>query len=183
MPIRYDKPDASDGADMWALAREAGTLDLNTPYYYLTFAGVFDDTCIVAKSDAGKVVGFIAGFRPPRQPDTLFVWQIATAPSYRGRGIAHKMLRDLLSRLAEDGVRYLNATVTPSNEASDRMFRSFAERTGAPCEESLFFPADYFPEGDHEEERLLRIGPFAAGALRENEGELVKTGGDGDGIA
>lgn len=176
MPIRYDKPGAGDGSAMWALARDSGTLDLNSSYYYLTLSSQFSDTCIVAKSDSGDLAGFITGFRPPNSPDTLFVWQIATDHAYRGRGIAHEMLRRLLLRLQPEGVRYLSATVTPSNTPSQRMFRSFAEKMGAPCEESLLFTQNDFPAGNHEEERLLRIGPISAGALEERQASPVSRG-------
>ncbi len=161
---------------MWELARDAGGLDLNSSYYYLFLADKFSDTCILAKSD-NEVIGFIAGLRPPPSLDTLFVWQITVADAHRRKSIAHKMLRALLSRLVDDGTRYLDASVTPSNVASKQMFRSFAERIGAPCEESLLYPAELFPDGEqHEEERLLRIGPFAADAVRE-EREPAQQGG------
>lgn len=150
---------------MWRLARDAGTLDLNSPYYYLTLSNQFSDTCIVARSD-NEVVGFVAGFRPPGAPDTLFVWQITVADAQRGRGVARGMLRALMSRLSSDGVRYLEATVTPSNSASRRMFGAFAEAYGAPREESPLYASDLFPSGDHEEERLLRMGPFDAALLQ-----------------
>lgn len=150
---------------MWELARDAGSLDLNSPYYYLTLSNQFSDTCIVAKS-GNQVVGFIAGFRPPAAPDTLFVWQITVAHSHRRRGLAQDMLRALMARLSNNGVRYLEATVTPSNLASQRMFRAFAEAHGAPCDESPLYAADLFPAGDHEEERLLRMGPFERARLQ-----------------
>lgn len=175
LPIRYEKPGTRDAAAMWQLARNTSGLDLNSPYYYLFLADKFSDTCILAKSD-NSVIGFIAGLRPPSSPDTLFVWQITVADSHRGKGIAHKMLRALLSRLVDDGAYYLDASVTPSNVASQRMFRTFAERIGVPYEESLLYPAELFPDGEqHEEERLLHIGPFTADAIREDT-ELVQGG-------
>lgn len=168
MPIRCAKPVIGDAAAIWALASDSGALDVNSPYFYLTFCNQFADTSIVAKSDSG-VVGFIAGMRPPDQADTLFVWQIAVSPTHRGRGVAHEMLCTLLGRLADNGVRYLEATVTPANEASQRMFRSFAGRLGAACEESLLYSADMFPKGRHEDEWLLRIGPISAAAMRSDQ--------------
>lgn len=164
---------------MWALTRSSGALDVNSVYHYLTLSHTFADTCIVAKSDTA-VVGFITGFRPPKAPDTLFVWQITVAHSHRRQGVAHEMLRALLARLVDDGVCYLEATVTPTNLQSQRMFRSFAERLGAPCDESLLYPAELFPGAEHEDERLLRIGPFPAAAVQGEEKALVEQGGRHD---
>lgn len=157
---------------MWELARDSGTLDLNSPYFYLTLSNQLSDTCIVAKS-GDDVAGFIVGFRPPRLPDTLFVWQITVSNEHRRKGIAQGMLRGLMSRLAGDGVRYMEATVTPSNDASYAMFRSFAEAHGAPFEKSPLYPSDLFPTG-HEAEHLLRMGPFEPETLKE--GREVATG-------
>lgn len=175
MPIRYEKPETRDAPRMWELARDSGSLDLNSPYFYIVFSDQFADSSIVAKS-GNEVVGFICGFRPPRAPDALFVWQITVAQSHRRQNIAQKMLRALMTRLYSDGVRYLEATVTPGNVASQRMFRSFAEACGALCNEEPCYTVDLFPAGQHEEERLLRMGPFQEDALDRDERESVKGG-------
>lgn len=91
------------------------------------------------------------------------MWQITVAPPHRGQGIGVEMLASLLERLAKD-VRYLEATITPSNTASQRMFQALARRFDAPYVESAtpLFPREVFPGGDHEEERAIRIGPLGA---------------------
>ncbi|GAB4321530.1 MAG: diaminobutyrate acetyltransferase [Dehalococcoidia bacterium] len=142
------------------MARDSGGLDLNSPYAYLLLSHFFSDTCAVARSH-DELVGFIAGFRPPIRPESLFVWQIAVAPTARERGVGRRMLAWLLHRLSDDGVTYLEATVTPSNEASHRMFKGLARQLDVPCSESCLFAANQFPDGaGHEDEVLLRIGPF-----------------------
>lgn len=120
----------------------------------------FKDTCAVAKADDG-IAGFVAGFRLPVRPESLFVWQITVASGRRGRRAGRRMLAWLLHSLSSRGVTFLEATVTPSNEASQRMFKGLARLMDVPCEESLQFAAAQFPEGsEHEDEVLLRIGPF-----------------------
>lgn len=173
MPIRYAKPEVRDAARMWELARDSGTLDLNSPYFYIVFSDLFSDTSAVARS-GDDVAGFICGFRPPKAPDTLFVWQITVGQSYRRQNIAQNMLRTLMSRLSDDGVCYLEATVTASNVPSQRMFRSFADAHGAPCEEMPLYGEELFPVGDHEDERLLRMGPFTPETLEPEGREPVK---------
>lgn len=172
MPIRYEKPGVRDASQMWELARDSGSLDLNSPYFYIVFSDQFADTSIVARS-GDDVAGFICGFRPPKTPDTLFVWQITVAPAHRRKNIAHGMLSALMSRLSDSGVRYLHATVTPSNVPSQRMFESFAETFGAQSAESPFYGEDLFPAGGHEEERLLKIGPFDPERLKAEGKERV----------
>lgn len=175
MPIRYDKPEARDATSMWEIARDSGALDLNSPYFYLIFSDKFADTSIVARS-GNDVVGFICGFRPPDTREALFVWQIAVAQSHRRRNIGHEMLRALMARLSGDGVHELQATVTPSNLPSQQMFRSFAHGFGAQCDEAPCYGANLFPPGDHEEERLLRMGPFESELLQSGNWSAVVEG-------
>jgi L-2,4-diaminobutyric acid acetyltransferase len=72
------------------------------------------------------------------------------------------MLDEIASREDPRRARFLEATVTPSNEASFRLFRSFAGRHQAVVTEEICFKQEFFPEGAHEEEILLRIGPLDA---------------------
>lgn len=147
------------------MARDSGNLDLNSPYTYLMLCRYFADTCVVAEED-GEPLGFILGYRMPERPESVFVWQVTTSPAARGRGLATSMMAELLQRHARQGGSFLEATVTPSNTASQRLFRGVARKLGVPCEESLEFPADLFPGDDHEEEVLFRIGPFCADSVR-----------------
>ncbi|HEV7370915.1 MAG TPA: diaminobutyrate acetyltransferase [Arenibaculum sp.] len=147
-----------DGADIWRLVGETGVLDLNSPYAYLMMGNWFADTSVVAAAD-GRLAGFVMGFSPPRQADTVFVWQVGVAAAMRGRGLGRRML-DALVRRSPGAIRYLEATVTPSNEASEALFRGFARSRAARCAVSDLFPSHAFPTGGHEAERLFRIGPL-----------------------
>lgn len=160
-PPRYRRPQAreGDGAELWRLAQAAGGLDENSEYAYHMFAEYYADTCIIAELD-GHAVGFVTGFRPPSAPSTLFVWQIAVDPAYRGKGIARGMLNALLDRLVIEGAQYLEATITPSNAASRHTFHAVARRFNATCEESPLFWGESFVSGEHEDEIRFRIGPF-----------------------
>jgi diaminobutyrate acetyltransferase len=156
--VRYRLPTPSDGRAMWHLARSVG-LDLNSPYAYVLWADHFSASSIVAEVDVAEVdeiVGFVTGFHPPRDPSTLFVWQIGVAPEARKRGIGGGMLDELLAR---SGARWLEATVTPSNTASAALFRGAAARHGAHVEGALVYPRELFA-GDHEPEYRFRIGPL-----------------------
>lgn len=139
---------------MWDLARDAG-LDLNSPYAYVLWADHFSETSVVAidGDTDGSLVGYVTGFRLPDDPETLFVWQIAVAEQARGRGLGSTMLDELV---AHTGVRALEATVTPDNEASAALFRAVAARHGTEAREELAYEAELFP-GDHEAEIRFRI--------------------------
>lgn len=153
------RPTVADGRTIWDLARRSGSLDLNSPYAYLLLCHHFADTASVAEVD-GRLAGFVVGYRPPPTPDTVFVWQIAVDADHRGAGLGLALLRDLADRTTSEGVRHLEATVTASNTASTRLFRAFAQASGAELTVSPLFAADDFPGDDHEAEELFRIGPL-----------------------
>lgn len=162
--IRYRAPAPEEGKLLHRLVDEGGTLELNTTYKYVLFADHFAGTTTVAEHD-GQVVGFVSAYRPPSHPDTVFVWQIGVHPRMRGRGVARGLLEAMVRRPGCRGVRYLEATVTPSNLASRRLFQSFARHQGAPHEWSDGYPGELFgTPGEHEPENLIRVGPFTAGA-------------------
>lgn len=145
---------------MWRLARDSRALDLNPPYTYLLGCHHFGETSVVAE-DGDELAGYCLSYRPPPSPDAIFVWQITVDPSRRGAGIGGRLLDAVVELEACRGVRFMEATVTPSNDASGRLFRAFAERRGAACKELPCFEAEHFPEeAPHEAEYLLRIGPF-----------------------
>lgn len=150
---------AKDGAGVWQVVRDSGVLDVNSSYAYLLFLDHFGETSVVAEHE-GRVVGFVTGFRPPARPDAVFVWQVAVDESMRGRGLARRLLNDLVRLPGCHGVRTMLTTVTPSNEPSQSLFRSFARGVGAEVTVSPYFEADLFPEGGHEPEELYEIGPF-----------------------
>ncbi|UTR10510.1 diaminobutyrate acetyltransferase [Evansella sp. LMS18] len=156
--IVLEKPALNDGAKMWELVNDS-TLDLNSPYKYLMMCEYFSETCVVAKENE-NLAGFITAFIPPERKDVIFVWQVGVDESFRGKGIASRMLKELLSREACKDVRYLEATVTPSNTASKALFTRFALKEDAKCFITPCFPADLFPGDEHESELTYRIGPL-----------------------
>ncbi len=158
-------PRVADGKYLWGLARHTGVLDVNSPYAYLLIGAHFAPTSIVAHQQ-GSVVGFISGYRVPEREDVLFVWQVGVSESARGQGIASRMLDALVRQAGCAGVRFVETTVSPSNRPSRAMFESFARRLGTSIAETTGFAIELFPAA-HEEERLLRIGPFDAPAVGE----------------
>ncbi len=159
-PVRVD-----DGPAIWRLVRDSGTLDRNSLYAYLLLCQQFGDTCLVAET-AGEVAGFVVAFRPPRDPEAIFVWQIGVAVAARGSGLASALLDRLLRQPGCRGVTRLEATVTPSNEASRALFRSLARRLGARLEVASGFGPELFAGTDHEAEERYRIGPLDGGEGR-----------------
>ncbi|MFZ4453387.1 diaminobutyrate acetyltransferase [Salibacterium aidingense] len=156
--LTFEKPQVEDGADMWELVKNS-TLDLNSSYKYIMMCEFFAETCVVAK-EKGELVGFVTGFIPPEKQDTVFVWQVGVDPSQRGKGLASRLINQLIERVAEKDVKYLEATVTPSNEASQALFKKAARTYDTNCEVSECFAEDLFPGDEHEAELTFRIGPI-----------------------
>lgn len=151
-----------DGYPVWKLVGDSGVLDVNSVYCYLLLFEQFRETCLVAERN-GSVVGFVAAFKPPGRPDTVFVWQIGVDASVRGRGLGKLLLERLLVRPACRDIVWLETTVTPSNRPSRALFQGLAQRHGVHCKITVGFDRSLFGNeetGDHESEELYRIGPF-----------------------
>jgi L-2,4-diaminobutyric acid acetyltransferase len=157
--FRLDNPRVEDGAAIWRIARDSGSLDLNSSYSYLLWCRDFSGTSVVARDAAGEAVGFVTGYVRPDRPGTLVVWQVAVDAACRGHGLAGALLDALGDRVRAAGVDRLETTITPDNTASDRLFRAFARRHGAAVEREVLFHDELFPDG-HEPEMLYRIGPL-----------------------
>ncbi|WP_233531069.1 diaminobutyrate acetyltransferase [Paenibacillus alkalitolerans] len=157
--LRIRKPDETDGAGIWELVRNSGTLDVNSAYCYLMLGKYYNDTCAIAEI-GGRPVGFVTGFRAPSRPDTWFVWQIAVDKEARGKGIARKLLDHVLERAENRDLQYIEATISPSNERSQSLFLGFARDRNVECRIADGFASQLFPGGAHEDEMLFRIGPI-----------------------
>ncbi len=153
------RPTAADGARVHDLVAACPPLDRNSLYCNLLQCTHFADSSIVAEQ-AGRLVGWISGYRLPADPATLFVWQVAVDAAARGTGLGRRMLLALLARPELAGVRWLETTVTPENSASRALFRSLARHTGAPLAETAGFERDAHFGGRHASEPLLVIGPI-----------------------
>ncbi|GAA3306960.1 diaminobutyrate acetyltransferase [Streptomyces cinereospinus] len=159
--LLIDRPAVADGATFWRIAKESGTLDLNSAYSYLLWCRDFAGTSAVARAADGEAVGFVTGYLRPDRPGTLLVWQVAVDSTHRGRGLAARMLDGLTARVAaEHRLTTVETTITPGNTASERLFTSYAARHGARVEREVLFGTDQFPDGPHDPEVLYRIGPL-----------------------
>lgn len=107
-----------------------------------------------------RLLGYISAYIHPQDPSVLFVWQVAVHAQARGQRLANQMLSNLLQRKELATVNYIETTVGPDNQASRQVFRRLAAGLSAPMQESTLFPASLFGNQNHEDEPLLRIGPF-----------------------
>ncbi|WP_340381506.1 diaminobutyrate acetyltransferase [Streptomyces sp. SS7] len=161
--LLIDRPSVADGAVLWRIARESGSLDLNSSYSYLLWCRDFAATSAVVRAEGGEPVGFVTGYVRPADPRTLLVWQVAVDAAHRGRGLAAALLDGLTARLvAERAITAVETTITPDNTASQRLFTSYAARHGAEVRREVLFDAGLFPDGPHDPEVLYRIGPLSA---------------------
>jgi L-2,4-diaminobutyric acid acetyltransferase len=154
--ITLRQPTMEDGSAVWALIRACKPLDENSMYCNLLQSDHFRDTCVIAEV-GGEIGGWISAYLMPGAPDTLFVWQVAVAPAARGIGLGGRMLEAILDRPFCAGVRELQATVTPTNDASWAMFRSFAKRRNATLSAEPYIDRDAHLAGLHPSEDRITI--------------------------
>ena len=157
--LTFRRPALSDAQNVWRLIGECPPLDVNSSYAYLLLCDHFAATSVVAELE-GKLSGFISGYLIPERPDSLFIWQVAVHERARGLGLGRGMILDILGRDVCSGVTQLETTVSPSNEASRRMFASAARALGTELNEREHYDFALMAEEGHESENLITIGPI-----------------------
>ena len=156
--IRHARPE--DGQKIWRLIREIGVLDLNSVYCYLLLSQHFSKTCLVAEN-GNTLAGFITAYKVPDNETTLFIWQIGIAVNARHMGMAKKLIMELLQSNYCENINQIQATVSPSNNASLSLFKSVARDLNTTLTQKDYFDAALFPVGQHhEKEMLLTVGQF-----------------------
>jgi L-2,4-diaminobutyric acid acetyltransferase len=157
--ITLREPTAEDGASVFDLISACPPLDTNSMYCNLLQSSHFSQTSVAAEMD-GNLVGFISGYVLPKQPDTLFIWQVAVGEKARGQGLASRMLRHILERDICKPVKYIETTITPDNRASWALFESLANKLNTQLNRSVMFDRQQHFAGQHETEMLVKVGPF-----------------------
>ena len=167
------RPVATDGYALNKLIERCPPLDTNSVYCNLLQCTDFSATSIAADNSQGELVGFISGYRPPSRPDTLFVWQVAVDGSMRGQGLAVAMLMNLIERTANDGVQWLETTISPGNIASEALFAKAFRHLGVEASTQVIFSRETHFNGQHDDEVLYRAGPFSTPFTTNNTQESV----------
>ena len=157
--LSFRAPDVGDASAIHALVKCCTPLDVNSRFCYQTFCDHFASTCVVAEAD-DEVIAFIIAYIPPERRDTLFVWQMAVDANFRECGVAKQMLRNLLSRHSLKRIRNIEASVSPSNEASSSLFQSLARECNTFLGKSQSSSATIFDVAHHQHNNLIRVGPI-----------------------
>lgn len=153
----FRKPTLNDGLAIYELIKSSPPLDLNSSYLYFLQASHFADTCVVAEQN-GQIVGFVSAYLQPDKPTTLFVWQVAVAESQRGKGLAKSLLTALaLQQPSDSHITEMACTISPSNTASQSLFRSFAKTHNLILNSTAFISEDHFGAASHEAEDLYTV--------------------------
>lgn len=157
--LQLRTPRLTDGAAIHTLVKNSPPLDLNSLYCYLLICEHFNETSVVVQHE-DSIKGLISAYIHPKKDDTLFIWQVAVDSSMRKMGMAMKMAMVILGRNISKNIRFIETTVSPSNEASSKFFHSLASTLKTGLKKETFITETMFGKESHEEEVLFRIGPF-----------------------
>lgn len=156
---RFRRPVGVDVTRVWDLIARCPPLEANSLYCNLLQCTHFADTCIIAEAEQdGQLRGWVSAYHPPKEPQTLFVWQVAVHPDGRGCGLGRAMLKTLLQRATGRGTRQLKATIAPDNQASWGLFQSLANALNVTLTSEEHFDSEAHFCGQHKSEHMVTIG-------------------------
>lgn len=133
----------TDGQAITQLVKQSKSLDVNSTYLYFLLADHFSDTCAIALNDNDEPLGFVTAYRMPKNPEVLFVWQIAVTQSARGTGLAKRLLVHLTQQAWFSDIESIVCTISPQNLASNALFASFAKTFDARIRTSPYLTQDH----------------------------------------
>lgn len=157
--LTFRHPVREDGKKVWRLVASCPPLDENSLYCNLLQCTHFASTCMLAEKE-GEIVGWISGYRPPEEPNTLFVWQVAVGEAARGLGLGKALIGALVSSDGAAGVNTIKTTITKDNAASWALFKSIAGVLKTRIAHDEWFERERDFGGRHDTEFLVAIGPF-----------------------
>ncbi|MEF2553194.1 diaminobutyrate acetyltransferase [Aurantimonas sp. A2-1-M11] len=161
-PLTFRHPVREDGQAVHDLIDSCEALDDNSLYCNYLQCTHFASTCMLAELN-GEIVGWVSAYRPPEEPEALFVWQVAVAEAARGRRLARRLIANLLTSESCAGVERLKTTITPDNTSSWRMFEGVADEFDATISDKVWLCGDEHFSGDHDSEHMLTIAPIETG--------------------
>lgn len=157
--IEFRHPLASDGDALNALLATTPVLDGNSVQCTLLQCSHFAQTSVAAFLH-DKLIGFVSAYFPPKEPHTLFVWQMVVAPDWRDLGLGKTLLHWLIAQPACAEATQLVTAIGIKNTISWSMFDSFARDLGALPIKTFLTPIKKSAATIQPSEYLLRIAPL-----------------------
>lgn len=166
--ITFRRPELADGLKIYNLIASSPPLDVNSSYLYFLQSSHFAQTCVLAEQ-AGELLGFVSGYMRPDKPTELFVWQMVVAEAGRGKGIAKNLVRQQLKQALElqPELESLSCTISPSNQASQGVFKSLANYFGLQLSKDEFLTEAHFSGQEHEAEDYYLLVPPAGQSMND----------------
>ncbi|MDX1301295.1 diaminobutyrate acetyltransferase [Photobacterium sp.] len=152
----FRAPNIGDGDQVHKLIAACSPLDVNSSYCNFLQSTHFRQTCIIAECN-DEIAGFISSYLKPENNRELFVWQVAVAPKYRGKGLAFHMLKELLMRDSLEQVKAVETTITKDNQGSWSLFKKLDKANDSQGSVTTFLDEHKHFKGKHDTEYLYRI--------------------------
>ena len=166
--IQFRHPQLADGLALYELVKACPPLDLNSSYLYFLQASHFAETCLLAEQN-GEIVGFVSAYLRPDSAQDLFIWQVAVASQARGKGLGRQLVSQLIATQITKGqpLKSVSCTISPSNLASQGLFKSLAEQHRLLMECQPFIATEQFGSQGHEAEDVYTLSTSGYKLLNE----------------
>jgi L-2,4-diaminobutyric acid acetyltransferase len=107
---------------------ECPTLENYPVHVYKIILRYFGNYCFIVE-EKDEIIGFAMGIvgqrytqSPQSYPDTYFLWDIGTHPSYQRQGIGEKLITEIEKELKKLYFRRIELSIDPANIPSRKLF-------------------------------------------------------------
>ncbi|MEW5991306.1 MAG: GNAT family N-acetyltransferase [Chloroflexota bacterium] len=99
----------------------------------------FTGTSWLAEDDAGRLAGFLVGFRSPDHPEVAYCHMVSTDPNLRGAGLGRRLYERFFDDARSLGAQEVRAVTWPGNRRSVAFHRALGFRIDArPGTQNLY---------------------------------------------
>jgi len=119
--VRIRKATQEDFLSVHQFTAGCPPLENYPEHVYKIILRYFGDYCFIAEENS-QIIGFAMGIVPQTFPGTYFLWQIGITPSYQGKGIGGKLVREVENEMRKLKFKRIEVTIDPVNLSSKKLF-------------------------------------------------------------
>ncbi|GEM_PF-3598627 len=156
--VEYRKASVEDAKEIHTIVKNTPGIDDNSLYYYSLWLKEFDQSNVVATQN-NKIIAFLTAFRKPKDPETLFLWQLAAIPRHGVPDLGVRLAYHLIDYEIDNNLSGVEATIDLNNKSILYVMKKIEKKYNGKMLMEEYLSEDFLSGNDehHHSETLLKI--------------------------